>query len=160
MTLRTLRPGYGQVALEARRFAPQAELRPLTSPLHGCVLARYGFVRTSRRSSGLPDESSYRSHPLGGRCAARLTRSHRRERPNPLVADWALNGPAQSAFSLDKKVVRQAVYAQQVRRSPRHPLAILAARLCTYRIEVLALQGSAGPLPLLVYSPRLRQALE
>ena len=66
VTLRTLRPGYGQVALEARRSAPQAELRPLTSPLHGRVLARYGFVRTNRRSSGSPDESSYRSHPLGG----------------------------------------------------------------------------------------------
>ena len=67
---------------------------------------------------------------------------------------------AQSAFSLDKKVVRQAVYAQQVRRSPRRPLATLVARLCMYRIGALALQGSVGPLPLLVYSPRLRQALE
>lgn len=71
VTLRTLRPGYGQVALEARRSAPQAELRPLTSPLHGRVLARYGFVRTNRRSSGSPDESSYRSHPLGGGGAPR-----------------------------------------------------------------------------------------
>jgi len=47
----------------------------LTSPHHGCVLARYGFVRTNRRPSGLPVRIILPSLTLGGGRAARLTRS-------------------------------------------------------------------------------------
>ena len=47
----------------------------LTSPHHGCVLARYGFVRTNRRPSGLPVRIILPSLTLGGGRAARLARS-------------------------------------------------------------------------------------
>ena len=43
----------------------------LTSPRHGCVLARYGFIRTNRRPSGLPSRIILPSAERSGRSALR-----------------------------------------------------------------------------------------